>query len=103
MKRPTKILCAVAVGVALVALYVGGYFLLVRPAGPYTKSGVIYSRSPVVQGGKVVLMVETCPDYRGVPEKLFRPMHYLDSHYLRPNLWFAISSEAPPRWEDKSE
>ncbi len=78
-------------------IYIGAYFILARPA----VSGVVYSRTPVVQAGQVVLSVETYPDYRGVPEKLFRPLHYLDSHYIRSNHWFAISLEAPPKWEDK--
>jgi hypothetical protein len=88
---------AIVAVLVLAAVYVGGYFLLVRPAGPYTTNGVITIKTPVVQGGKMVTLMETCPDYRGVPERLFRPLHYLDTKCFRSSLWYTTSSVAWPK------
>jgi hypothetical protein len=54
-------LLSIAILVLVVVIYTGSYFLLVRPAGPYTKAGVITIMSPVVQGRQIVTLIETCP------------------------------------------
>lgn len=55
-------------------LYLASYFLVVRP-------GVSVWFAPT---GKKILSL---PDYRGLPAKLFAPVHYLDRNLLRPRLW----------------
>jgi hypothetical protein len=60
--------------VLALGLYVGSYFLAVRPGAAvwFTPSG---------------LKTSTLPDYRGLPPRMFLPMHYLDRTFLRPKLW----------------
>ena len=39
-------------------------------------------------GASFGVSVNYCvPDYRGLPASLFKPIHYLDRHRLRPSKW----------------
>jgi hypothetical protein len=69
----------VIVGTIVLALgvYVGSYFLAVRP-----RAAIWFTPT-----GRGVL---TLPDYRGLPPRLFAPMHYFDRTYIRPNLWGSV-------------
>src|SRR5437867_5563776 len=70
----------VLIGLCLcIALYAFFYFALVR-------SGVVMW-SGVQTGGKWAAVTSSAPDYGGIPEKVFRPMHYLDRTYFRRNKW----------------
>jgi len=60
--------------VLALAVYVGSYFLAVRPG-----AAVWFTPTSV--------KTLTLPDYRGLPPRLFEPIHYLDRNFLRPNLW----------------
>ena len=56
------------------AMYVGSYFLLVRPGRSVW----------FVPDGTRLL---TSPDYRGLPPQIFEPIHYVDRSFVRPQLW----------------
>ena len=88
-----KMLRFLAAVIVLVAIYVIVYFILARPA----KSGVVTITSPVVQGNHIVTLVEKCPDYRGVPERLFGSLHELDRQYFRSSYWYSTSSVPWPK------
>ena len=64
--------------VVLAVLYVGGYFIIVRRSMNNVKT-------PLIQGNQLITLVETFPDYRGLPESLFGPIHSLDCQYIRPS------------------
>jgi hypothetical protein len=61
------------------AVYVLLYFAMVR-------SGTVWW-SAIMTGGVVSKATATAPDYRGIPEKFFRPIHYLDRMYFRRSRW----------------
>lgn len=60
--------------VLALVLYVGSYFLVVRPGASvwFTSNG---------------MKILTLPSYRGLPPKVFAPMHYVDRTWLRPGVW----------------
>src|SRR5579864_7083793 len=68
----------VVIFLAVPLLYVGSYFIAVRP-------GVTTVRfSP---NGTVVLVQ---PDYHGLPPGIFAPLNQLDRTFLRPRLWSLV-------------
>ena len=79
----------VAALLVLAAGYIFAYFALARHAQPHTV-GILSIESPVIQDGKIVTLIETYPDYHGFPQKLFRPIHFLDSEYTPRLLVFDI-------------
>ena len=82
---PLQYLIIVAAGICLFAcLYVGSYFFLVRQ-GP-TMSW------PVLINGKRVVALDVSPDYRGLPARLFEPLHEFDRQHFRPGRWEFTSS-----------
>jgi hypothetical protein len=60
--------------VLVLVIYIGCYFLAVRP-------GAAVWFAPT--GMKTL----TLPDYRGLPPRIFAPMHYVDRVFIRPQLW----------------
>ena len=77
------------VGTVVLALgmYIGAYFLAVRPGGSvwFTPTGrTLY----------------TLPGYGGLPPRLFAPIHYLDRVLIRPKYWgpgrvWSLNNQAP--------
>ena len=60
---------------ALLLLYVGLYFLTVRPA---------VVAALFTPGGTLIV---NKPDYHGLPPELFAPLNHLDRKFLRPAMW----------------
>lgn len=70
MKLKRGILVLALMGIA----YVVAYFVLVKPIAYIGSVGVW----------------NATPDYRGIPEVVFRPMHQLDERYIRPGMWSGL-------------
>jgi hypothetical protein len=73
-----RILQAINTLALALVIYAASYFALARP-------GVT-----ITIGGQWI----ADPDYFGVPEFVFRPLHAFDRAHMRPHLWQGVFSRA---------
>ena len=80
----------VLAGILGVGSYVSFYFLIVDLHVPFRLPDFFPRGSEVLVNAKFVQINgdwEAFPDYHGLPNWFFTPIHHLDRNWLRPNKW----------------